>query len=159
MKCFFCGSDQSSVIDKRAVRGTGEIRRRRECLKCQKRYTTYERLSAFDLYILKRDGRREVFDREKLKAGLQRALEKRPALEDLENIVDRVIKRLKTRGKKEIESKIVGSLALSELKKADSVAYLRFASVYRKFNDPLDFTKELESLGNGSPPPVGGSRG
>lgn len=147
MKCFFCGSDQSKVIDKRTVRGTGEIRRRRECLRCYNRYTSYERLCSFDLVVLKRDGRREIFNREKLKTGLEKALEKRPAVEDLERIVDTVIRRLKARGKKEVESRFVGQVALSELKKVDSVAYLRFASVYRQFQEPDDFTRELKSLG------------
>ncbi len=115
-------------------------------MKCCKRYTTYERLCSFDLIILKRDGRREIFNREKLKSGLEKALEKRPAIEDLEKIVDTIIRRLKVKGKKEVESRFVGQIALSELKKTDPVAYLRFASVYRQFKEPDDFTRELKSL-------------
>ena len=146
MRCFFCGSEQSSVIDKRAVKSTGEIRRRRECLSCHKRFTTYERLSSFELFVLKKDGRREPFDRDKLKSGLARALEKRPGMESLDLIVDKVINRLRVKGKTEIESFAVGRSALFELKKVDQVAYLRFASVYRQFKDTGDFKKELESL-------------
>lgn len=146
MRCFFCSSEQSSVIDKRAVKSTGEIRRRRECLSCRKRYTTYERISSFELYVLKKDGRREPFDRDKLKSGLKRAFEKRPGLEDIELIVDKVVNRLRVKGKKEIESVVVGRAALAELKRVDQVAYLRFASVYRQFKDPGDFKKELENL-------------
>src|SRR4051812_7740943 len=119
MRCFFCGNDQSSVLDKRAVKGSGEIRRRRECLKCHNRYTTYERIGNFELYVLKRSGRRELFDREKLKLGIEKALEKRPALEDVEIILDKIVNRLRVKGKKEIESRMLGQIALSELKDID----------------------------------------
>ncbi|MBI2021865.1 transcriptional repressor NrdR [Candidatus Daviesbacteria bacterium] len=146
MRCFFCGSDQSIVIDKRSVVSTGEIRRRRECLKCRKRFTTYERVSSFELFVLKRNGRKEPFDRNKLRAGLARALEKRPALEELDSLVDKVLNRLRIKEKKEILSSLIGKTALSELKKIDPVAYLRFASVYRQFSKLGDFTKELENL-------------
>lgn len=146
MVCPFCKSGQSAVIDKREVSSRGEIRRRRECLKCRKRFTTYERVSSLELWVLKRDDRREAFDREKLKLGIQKALEKRPGLDDIESIVDKVIKRLRARGKKDVSSRLIGKVVLSELKKIDSVAYLRFVSVYRQFNDPVDFKKELEQL-------------
>lgn len=146
MKCPFCGSQLSSVIDKRAVTGTGEIRRRRECLKCKKRYTTYERVSDFEIYIIKRDGRRELFEKAKLRAGIQRALEKRPAITEIDVIVDKIVTGIRIKGVKEIESKVVGRAVLAELRKLDKVAYLRFVSVYRQFQDPGDFTKEVEHL-------------
>lgn len=146
MKCLFCASTQSAVVDKREVKGTGEIRRRRKCLKCLRRFTTYERISSFDLYIVKKDGRREPFDRSKLKSGLEKALEKRPGLNEVEALVDKIVRRLRSKDKKDIESRVIGKTALLELKKLDPVAYLRFASVYRKFESPKDFTKELENL-------------
>ncbi len=146
MKCLYCRSDQSSVVDKRAVGGSGEIRRRRECLKCHKRFTTYERIRAEQFTVIKRDGHREPFDVEKLKSGLVRALEKRPASQIVEEIVSRIEKRLRSKNKSEVLSRTIGQAVLSELKKIDKVAYLRFASVYRSFDDPGDFTKELENL-------------
>lgn len=146
MNCYSCGSDQSSVIDKRAVKGTGEIRRRRECLKCHNRYTTYERVGDIELLVIKRDGRRQPFSREKLKRGIEKALEKRPGLQNLNEITSRVESKLWIKGKKEIESKFIGQVVLGELKKVDKVAYLRFASVYRHFEDTTDFAKELQHL-------------
>jgi transcriptional repressor NrdR len=146
MKCFLCGSTQSLVVDKREVKSTGDIRRRRECLKCRYRYTTYERICALELFVVKRDGRRELFSKEKLTLGIQRALEKRPDLENLQEIVDRVVERLELKGKKELDSNSIGQVVLGELKRLDQVAYLRFASVYRHFSDLGDFTKELEQL-------------
>jgi transcriptional repressor NrdR len=146
MKCVFCGSEQSSVIDKRAVRSTGEIRRRRECLKCHQRFTTYEKVGAFELYVLKRDGSKQIFDKNKIRSGLEKALEKRPLFEKLEEVVDKVLNRLKLKGKKEIDSKLIGQAVLAELKKSDQVAYLRFVSVYRQFKGIGDFEKELKHL-------------
>jgi transcriptional repressor NrdR len=146
MYCPYCQSDLSQVIDKRAVKGTGEIRRRRECLKCHKRYTTYERVLPVEYLVIKRDGRRQPFDVNKLRAGIARALEKRPAVIDLERIVAKVEKRVKSKESKEIESKAIGREVCSELKRIDKVAYLRFVSVYRQFKEPGDFTKELASL-------------
>ncbi len=146
MRCFFCASDQSSVIDKRAVKSSGEIRRRRECLNCQQRFTTYERVAAFELFVIKRDGNKQLFDRNKLKNGVARALEKSYAVDKVDEIVDKIVNKLKLKGKKEIESKQIGQVVLSELKKIDKVAYLRFASVYRQFKDPSEFTKELKNL-------------
>lgn len=146
MKCPFCGSEQSSVIDKRGVKSSGEIRRRRDCLKCHNRFTTYERVSTFEISVIKRDGRKEVFDGSKIRAGLVKALEKRPGLEKVDEVVDKIIKGLRRKGKGEVESKAIGKMVLSELKRLDQVAYLRFVSVYREFKEPSDFTKELESL-------------
>ncbi len=146
MKCPFCGSQLSKVVDKRAVLSRGEIRRRRECLKCASRYTTYETLAAVEILVIKKDGRREPFIQEKLRSGIIRALEKRPGIEKVSTIVDRIEARIRRRGFKEIPSQTLGKWVLTELKKLDSVAYLRFASVYRSFGDPKDFAKELKTL-------------
>ena|SRR5258708_24378036 len=146
MRCLFCGSDQSAVIDKRAVKSSGEIRRRRECLKCSKRFTTYERAAFVEFYVLKREGRKEVFDPLKLKKGIEKALEKRPSLNQAQEIAERIERKLRAKGEMEIESKLIGKEVLLELKKLDKVAYLRFVSVYRNFNEPIDFAKELQSL-------------
>lgn len=146
MKCPFCGSQLSKVVDKRAVLSRSEIRRRRECLKCANRYTTYETLAAVEILVIKKDGRREPFIQEKLHSGLMRSLEKRPGIEKVSMIVDRIEARIRTKGLKEIPSQTLGKWVLAELKKLDSVAYLRFASVYRSFGDPRDFAKELKTL-------------
>lgn len=146
MKCPFCSSEINKVVDKRAVAGTGDIRRRRECLKCSKRFTTYESLAEVELWVIKRDGRKELFDLGKIKNGLGKALEKRPAFSKVEDIAIRVENILRKKGEKEISSKIIGKLVLIELKKIDSVAYLRFVSVYRQFKHIEDFAKELEHL-------------
>jgi len=146
VKCPFCESDLSKVVDKRAVSGRGEIRRRRECLKCEKRFTTYEALAQLQLTVLKKDGSKEVFNAEKIRSGLIRALQKRPGIEKVTSIVDRIEGRIRARRLDEIESATLGKWVLSELKKLDAVAYLRFASVYRSFVDPKDFSKELEAL-------------
>lgn len=146
MKCPFCESEQSKVIDKRAVSGRGEIRRRRQCLKCAKRYTTYEALAELEVMVLKKDGRRESFNAEKIRGGLLRALEKRPGIEKVSGIVDRIEGRIRARRLAEIPSQTLGKWVLSELKKLDPIAYLRFASVYRTFSDPGDFAKELKTL-------------
>jgi transcriptional repressor NrdR len=146
MRCIFCGSILSKVVDKRGVDGTGEIRRRRECLKCKKRYTTYERAVAAELVVLKKDGRREPFSRDKLLSGIHKALEKRPSATVSEIIADKIENKLRVKGVSEISSKAIGRSVLTELKKVDQVAYLRFASVYRHFDNPIDFAKELKSL-------------
>lgn len=146
MKCFFCGSDQNKVVDKRSVKGTGEIRRRRECLSCHRRFTTYERIGELGIFVIKKDGRRQPFDINKLKSGIEKALEKRPQADKVEEITQKVEKKLLAKGKKDILSKIIGQAVLQELRKIDKVAYLRFASVYRHFEDEKDFARELQSL-------------
>lgn len=146
MYCPYCRFAQSSVIDKRSVKGTGEIRRRRECLKCKRRYTTYERASQVELIVIKRDGRRQPFDITKLRQGLEKCLEKRPAFSNLDAIVSKLERKIRSKDRTEIESKVIGREILGELKKTDPVAYLRFVSVYRQFKQASDFTKELESL-------------
>ncbi|MBI3485415.1 transcriptional repressor NrdR [Candidatus Daviesbacteria bacterium] len=147
MDCPFCNTDLNRVVDKRAVKGSGEIRRRRECLKCKERFTTYERLAKVEVLVIKRDNRREIFDRMKLRAGIAKALEKRPAFDQVEIITERIENRLRRAGTREISSRIIGRAVLAELKKLDKIAYLRFTSVYKKFNDPSDFAKIITSLG------------
>lgn len=146
MKCPFCQSRLNKVIDKRGVERRGEIRRRRECLKCARRFTTYEMLAAVEILVLKKDGTRQPYLREKLQAGLVKALEKRPGIDKLESILDRIESRIRVKHLQEIPSQTLGKWILSELKKLDPVAYLRFASVYRTFSDPKDFKKEIETL-------------
>lgn len=146
MKCLFCGSGSSKVIDKRAVLGTGEIRRRRECLRCNRRFTTYERLSQIELMVIKKDGHKELFNQEKLRNGILKALEKRPAVDKTEQLVEKIERCLRRKYANGVSSKVIGRMVLSELKKMDMVAYLRFASVYRQFNQAEDFAKEIKSL-------------
>lgn len=146
MKCPFCQSYLSKVVDKRSVESRGEIRRRRECLKCARRFTTYETTAQLEILVIKKDGRREPFVREKLQVGLVKALEKRPGLTQVSTLLDRIESRIRVKKLQEIPSQILGSWVLVELKKLDSVAYLRFASVYRTFSDPKDFKKEIRTL-------------
>lgn len=146
MHCPFCHSTAHKVVDKRSVQGVGEIRRRRECLKCQKRFTTYEKIAALELTVTKRDGRHEPFYKEKLRIGIAKALEKGPMEGRVNEIVERISGKLFKRGNKKVASKIIGKMVLTELKKTDMVAYLRFASVYRQFQGPEDFAKEVSSL-------------
>jgi len=146
LKCPFCESTLSKVVDKRSVSGRGEIRRRRECLKCSRRYTTYEVLAKLQIMVIKKDGRRESYSQDKLRAGLLKALEKRPGLDRIEKIIDKIEGRIKSKGLREVSSILLGKWILGELKKIDQVAYLRFASVYRTFQDPKDFEKELRNL-------------
>lgn len=146
MKCPFCQSELSKVVDKRAVGSKGEIRRRRECLKCEKRYTTYETIAVVEIFVVKKDGRKQPFDPEKLQMGLLRALEKRPGIEVIPKIIDRIEAKIRVKRLQEVPTQMLGKWVLSELKKLDPIAYLRFASVYRTFSDPKDFRKELETL-------------
>lgn len=144
MRCPFCKSE-TQVTDKRD--SENETRRRRECLKCKKRFTTYERFEVRDLRVIKKDGRRESFDPEKVKRGLMRACEKRPvSLEKIEQSVRDIENKLKNSNKKEIKSQVIGEMIMKELKKLDKVAYIRFASVYREFQDVNDFKKEIKDL-------------
>jgi transcriptional repressor NrdR len=146
MNCVFCGSNLNKVVDKRAVKSSGEIRRRRECLKCHKRFTTYERVLVEEFSVIKRDGRREVFQRQKLCMGIAKALEKRPCFDQVDTIADKIERSLRNKGKVEVASRVIGKAILAELKKVDKIAYLRFASVYRHFENPDDFARELQLL-------------
>ena len=143
MLCPHCKTSKSKVIDKRSSEDNKAIRRRRECLKCKKRFTTYER-AILDLVILKKDGKREYFDREKLKTGIMKACEKRPvALRVIERIVNDIETELRNLHQTEINSRIIGDLVMEKLKKVDKVAYVRFASYYKQFSDISSFKKSL----------------
>jgi transcriptional repressor NrdR len=147
MKCPYCGNTETDVIDSREAEDLTAVRRRRECLKCEKRFTTYERVESVELVIIKKDGRREPFNREKLLAGIVRACEKRPVPhEKIEKAVDELEMEIRKKDTKEIPSSIIGELVMKKLKKLDKVAYIRFASVYREFADVGDFKKELKEL-------------
>lgn len=146
MRCPFCQSSLSKVIDKRSVLSRGEIRRRRECLKCAKRFTTYEALAEIEISVIKKDGKKEPYEREKLQRGLARALEKRQGIDRVESILDRIESRIRGKRLQKIPSQTLGKWVLAELKKLDPIAYLRFASVYRTFSHPKDFAKELKTL-------------
>jgi len=143
MKCIYCGGD-THVTDKReAPLGT---RRRRECLKCKKRFTTYEKPDIKDIIVVKKDGRRERFDRDKIKKGIMRACEKRPiSTEIVEKIVDETEEKLRKKGK-EVDSDMIGKMVMIKLKKLDKVAYIRFASVYRDFKDVKDFKEVMKEV-------------
>lgn len=147
MNCPFCLHVESKVVDSRASIDGGEIRRRRECLDCEKRFTTYERLDTVDLAVIKKDGRREAFNREKLTRGLLKACEKRPiGREKIEASVAAIEAQLRKGERQEVSSKKVGELVMEQLKKLDHVAYVRFASVYRSFRDISQFEKEIKLL-------------
>lgn len=115
-------------------------------MKCDKRFTTYEKLAELDFVVIKRDGRHEVFNRDKLRVGVEKALQKRPSFDRVDLIVDRIERRLRRRGQREVPSRLIGQMVLGELKKVDAVAYLRFASVYRQFESANDFAKELTTI-------------
>lgn len=145
MKCPYCGGEQTDVIETRD--GEGATRRRRECRKCSKRFTTYERIENVSLVVIKKDGRREKFDREKLKRGVVRAAEKRPvSMELLEGVVCEIEQELLNKDGTEISSRVIGNSVLKRLKKIDKVAYVRFASVYLDFGDLEDFERIIEKL-------------
>lgn len=147
MKCPFCGSIRDRVIDSRTSKDGGSIRRRRECLSCGKRFTSYETVEEMIPMVIKKDGRRESFDRAKILSGLKKACEKRPiSMDDLERVVDTIEKKLVNMGIKEIPSSWIGEEVMSSLRKMDKVAYVRFASVYRQFKDINEFLQEVRLL-------------
>jgi transcriptional repressor NrdR len=147
MKCPFCGHLGDKVVDSRETREGNAIRRRRQCLSCGRRFTTRERIDEVQYLVVKRDGRREPFQREKLIAGLARACEKRPvSARELETIADRIEAELQERPDREITGQEIGTRLMAELKRLDPVAYVRFASVYRRFRDVGEFRKELDEL-------------
>ncbi len=154
MKCPFCGTLDNRVIDSRLSQAGEVTRRRRECDGCARRYTTYERVEQVLPYVIKKDGRREPFDRMKILAGLRRACEKRPvSSEALERLVDTIEREMVETGDKEVSSAKVGEKIMEELRGVDPVAYVRFASVYRSFKDIHEFMAELtDLLGERSPP-------
>jgi len=148
--CPFCGFDKTSVVDKREGIGGKTTRRRRACQKCGRRFTTFERAETLDLLIIKKDGKREMFDRAKLRSGILKSCEKRPiSADDIEKAIDEVEAELRKENKDEVLSKKVGELVIRKLKKLDEIAYIRFASVYRQFADLSDFERELAKLSKG----------
>ncbi len=149
MRCPFCSYHDSRVVDSRSVEEGNSIRRRRECPKCGKRFTTYEKYEEAPLVVSKKDGRRELFDGKKLLAGLLKAFEKRPvSLEKVQEIADSVEREVRQRGESEIDSTIIGEIVMKHLEQTDQIAYVRFASVYRQFADVNNFMQELQRIMN-----------
>jgi transcriptional repressor NrdR len=147
MRCPFCSEIQNKVIDSRLSKDGNVIRRRRECLLCGRRFTTYEQIEEVPLIIIKKDGRREIFSREKVASGLIKACEKRNiSINAIEAIIDDLVRDMKETGEKEIPSSVIGEKVISKLHDLDDVAYVRFASVYREFKDVNDFFSELKRL-------------
>lgn len=147
MKCPFCGHKEDKVVDSRSTAEDLAIRRRRECLKCDKRFTTYEYIEDLSLMVIKKDGRREAFDHQKILAGLIRACEKRPiSMDKMEEIVAWVERTVQKKSDREVSSSRIGELVMEKLKQLDDVAYVRFASVYRQFKDVGQFMMELKDI-------------
>lgn len=147
MRCPFCGEREDKVIDSRVSREGDVIRRRRECVACERRFTTYERVEEVLPQVVKKDGRREPFDRLKIMSGLKRACEKRPiATEELERVADGLEARLQEEGRKEVPSREIGEAVMEALRELDAVAYVRFASVYRDFRGVDEFTQALRDF-------------
>lgn len=149
MKCPFCGHNEDKVIDSRSSEEGRSIRRRRECLNCKRRFTTYENIEEVNLMVIKKDGRREPFDRKKILAGIKKACEKRPiSTQQLEELADKIEYTLQSKFEKEAEASQIGELVMELLYGMDEVAYVRFASVYRQFKDINQFMKELKGILN-----------
>ena len=147
MNCPFCGHDEDRVVDSRAVKDGRGVRRRRECIQCNERFTTYEYIEKVELMVVKNDGRQEPFDRGKLIEGLRLACKKRPiGPKKIESMVDEAEKRLHALSKGEVSSKHIGEVVMDVLRETDEVAYVRFASVYRKFQDKGQFLEELKRM-------------
>ncbi len=147
MHCPFCAAEDTKVIDSRLVAEGDQVRRRRECLSCAERFTTYEVAELVMPKIIKQNGNREPFDEEKLRAGFLRALEKRPvSVEDIEAVINHIKNTLRATGEREVQSLVLGEMVMEELKQLDQVAYVRFASVYRSFQDIAEFRDEIERL-------------
>jgi transcriptional repressor NrdR len=147
MRCPFCGYKEDKVVDSRATAEESAIRRRRECLKCGKRFTTYEYVEEISLLVIKKDGQRQVFDRKKILSGIVRACEKRPvSVEKMEEVVMQVERAIAKKSDREVSSAKIGELVMEKLKLIDDVAYVRFASVYRQFKDVSQFMVELKDI-------------
>ncbi|MBI5055905.1 MAG: transcriptional repressor NrdR [Nitrospirae bacterium] len=147
MKCPFCGHIEDKVIDSRQSKDGDSIRRRRECLKCEGRFTSYEKIENILPHVIKKDNRRELFDRQKILQGLERACEKRPvSVEDRETLAANIEKNLLASGEKEIPTTLIGEQIMNGLKEIDEVAYVRFASVYRQFKDIKEFMQEIKDI-------------
>jgi len=155
MRCPFCGYKEDKVVDSRATQEESAIRRRRECLKCSKRFTTYEYIEQHSLMVIKKDSRREPFDRQKILSGVIRACEKRPiSMEKMEDIVSQVERLIQKKPDREVPTTRIGELVMEKLKSLDDVAYVRFASVYRQFKDVGQFMLELKDILNKEKPPI-----
>jgi len=147
MKCQFCGCLDSKVIDSRPTDDGNSIRRRRECLKCGRRFTTYEKIEAVPLYVVKRDGRREVFNLAKIRSGIMHACNGLPiSMTEIDEIVNRIENACYSQAEGEVSTEAIGDMVMAELKKLNEVAYVRYASVYRKFTDLATFMQELQKL-------------
>lgn len=149
MKCPFCGSNEDKVIDSRETSESTAIRRRRECINCGKRFTTYEYIEKTSLRVVKKDGRREPFSRQKILSGLVKACEKRPiSIERLERLISEVEVEIQKKFEQEVDSRYIGEIVVEKLSKLDDVAFVRFASVYRQFKDINQFMRELREIFN-----------
>ena len=158
MRCPFCKADHDKVIDSRSSTDAFVIRRRRECLDCARRFTTYERIEETPIRVVKKDGRREGFERRQIMAGMLKACEKRPVgIDELDAITRRIEEKISEKFDKEVSSKYIGQQIMRELKKLDKVAYVRFASVYREFEDVDDFVEEVEKVKGGAKKGRGGA--
>ncbi len=147
MHCPFCADQETKVIDSRLVADGDQVRRRRECLKCGERFTTFETAELVLPRVIKRNGNRQPFDEDKLRSGLNRALEKRPvSLEVVESTINRIKHKLRATGEREVKTRDVGEIVMEELRNLDEVAYVRFASVYRSFQDVKEFREEIERM-------------
>ena len=147
MHCPFCSADETKVIDSRLVAEGHQVRRRRECVECHERFTTFESAELVMPRVIKSNGSREPFNEDKLRGGIQRALEKRPVgMEAVEESINRIESKLRATGEREVDAKLIGSLVMEELKGPDKVAYIRFASVYRSFEDTREFGEEIARL-------------
>ena len=147
MKCPFCAHVQDKVVDSRESKDGDAIRRRRQCLKCKRRFTSYERIDEIPYMVVKKDGRRERFDRQKVLAGVLKACEKRPvSMTQLESIADRAEVMVQDSSEREVSTRVMGEMIMNELKNLDKVAYVRFASVYLDFKDVQEFMSELKDL-------------
>ncbi|HDN97844.1 MAG TPA: transcriptional repressor NrdR [bacterium] len=147
MRCPYCGYTKDKVIDSREINGGRQIRRRRICLRCKKRFTTYEEIEIRPLIVIKKDGRREKFSREKIFNGIQKACEKRPiSVDKIDEIVTEVEQELRQKFEREVSSKEIGKIVIKKLKKLDEIAYIRFASVYQEFDNLLQFQKEIRKI-------------
>ena len=147
MRCPFCRSSRIRVVDSRLSREANAIRRRRECLACKRRFTTYEKVEEITPLVIKKDGRREAFNRSKIYDGIKKACQKRPvSIDDIEFFIDHLERELQESGKKEVPSSLIGEKVMAQLRDWDEVAYVRFASVYRHFSDVTDFMDELKRL-------------
>src|ERR1044071_5220162 len=148
MRCPKCGCQDDKVIDSRASREGATIRRRRECLKCGYRFTTYEEIERGGLFIIKRDGRREEFSKDKLLAGIKKACQKRPISPKVtEDLVERIVNEITDKYEREVPGEVIGKLVMEGLRQIDEVAYVRYASVYRRFQEATDFVQEVKKLG------------